>query len=56
VLKYGVPLAVLEGLAKEGRIQLLYGVERDRKGKAQLVHYVKEEEVKKIAENVKGGT
>jgi hypothetical protein len=49
VLKYGVPLAVLSKLAEEGRIQVLYGVERDRKGKAQLVHYVKEEEVKRIA-------
>jgi len=56
VLKYGVPLAVLSKLVEEGRIQVLYGVERDRKGKAQLVHYVKEEEVKKIVENVKGGT
>jgi hypothetical protein len=50
VLRYKVPHALLEGLIREGRIQALYGLSRDREGKMQPAVYVLEEEVKRVAE------
>jgi len=50
VQRYGVPLAALEGLIREGRIQALYGSSRNREGKMQPAVYVLEEEVKRVAE------
>jgi hypothetical protein len=49
-LKYGVPLATLEELIREGRIQVLYGSSRDREGKMRPAIYVLEEEVRRLAE------
>jgi hypothetical protein len=50
VQRYGVPLAALEGLIREGRIQALHGLAQDREGKVQPAVYVLEEEVKRVAE------
>jgi hypothetical protein len=50
VQRYGVPLAALEGLIREGRIQALHSLAQDRKGKMQPAVYVLEEEVKKLAD------
>jgi hypothetical protein len=50
VQRYGVPLAALEGLIREGRIQALHGLAQDREGKVQPAVYVLEEEVRKLAE------
>ena len=46
VLKYGIPLLVLDKLGREGRIQLKYGI--DERGRPMM--YVNEEEVKALAE------